>query len=187
MTEVFKKMESLDKLLLKYSKLYPQEKVPLEMLKFLRIDDCFSKKNSKGHFTGSAWLVNPEKDKILMNHHKKLNKWIQFGGHSNGEKNLLETALREMEEETSISNYNLVTKDIFDVDIHFIPRTNNMPAHYHYDVRFLIEADPDKNQISLSKESIDIIWVPIEEVCNYNSEDSIQRMVNKTQSIVGNS
>ena len=176
-------MQSLAKLLLKYSKTYPKERAPIEMLEFLKVENCFSNNNSKGHFTGSAWLVNPSRDKILMNHHKKLNKWIQFGGHSDGKKNLLDTALREMKEETSINNFRLVTSDIFDVDIHSIPGSINMPAHRHYDVRFLIEADPDKNKISLSKESIDILWVPIGEVCNYNSEDSIQRMVNKTKTI----
>ena len=57
-----------------------------------------------------------------------------------------------------------------------------MPAHCHYDVRFLIEADPEKNQISASKESFDILWVPIDKVCNYNPELSVQRMVSKTSS-----
>ena len=178
-------MKSLDILLLEYSKIYPEESAPLEMLQFLEQGNCFSKKNLNGHFTGSAWLVNPEKDHVLMNHHKKLNKWIQFGGHSDGEKNLLETALREMKEETAIKNFRVVTDEIFDVDIHPIPICNSMPAHCHYDVRFLIEADPEKNQISASKESFDILWVPIDKVCNYNPELSVQRMVSKTRAING--
>tara|TARA_B100001996_G_scaffold334482_1_gene284622 strand:- start:390 stop:911 length:522 start_codon:yes stop_codon:yes gene_type:complete len=173
-------MQSLDKLLLRYSKTYPKERAPFEMLEFLNEDNCYSKNNSRGHFTGSAWLVSPSRDKVLMNHHKKLNKWIQFGGHSDGEQNLLETAIREMKEETGINDYILASEDIFDVDIHFIPKTDSIASHKHFDVRFLVEVDPYKNQIYISNESINIVWVPIGEVCNYNSEDSIQRMVNKT-------
>ena len=90
-----------------------------------------------------------------------------------------------MKEETAIKNFRVVTDEIFDVDIHPIPICNSMPAHCHYDVRFLIEADPEKNQISASKESFDILWVPIDKVCNYNPELSVQRMVSKTRAING--
>ena len=176
-------MVFLETQLRQYSEKYRHEKAPLEMIKFMNEEDCFSKDNTKGHFTGSAWITSPDKEKILLNHHKKLDKWIQFGGHADDEENLLDVAIREMKEETGIEEYSLATTDIFDVDIHYIPKNKSSYGHYHFDVRYLIEVDPEDTKIIISSESIDIIWVPIENVVDYNSEESINRMVKKTYMI----
>ena len=79
-------MEPLEQLIANYAHAYPLEKAPHEMLEYLKTEDCFYNHNYHGHFTGSAWVVSPDKDQILMNHHKNLGKWLQFGGHADGEK-----------------------------------------------------------------------------------------------------
>ena len=173
-------MEPLEQLIENYAYAYPQEKAPREMLEYLKTEDCFDNHNYHGHFTGSAWIVSPDKDQILMNHHKNLGKWLQFGGHADGDEDLLSVAVREAKEESGIQNFTVLSTEIFDMDIHEIPERMDQPAHRHYDVRFLLEADPVGNKIVISDESYDVAWVSTERAVGLNPEISIQRMVRKT-------
>ena len=79
-------MRFLEKLVKNYIKRYPLETSPIDVLKFLKNKDCFSKSNHKGHFTGSAWIVSPDKEYVLMTHHRNLRMWLQLGGHADCEK-----------------------------------------------------------------------------------------------------
>lgn len=143
----------------------------------------FGKKNPNGHITGSAWVVNRQKNKVLLAHHKKLDKWLQVGGHSEENEDILDTALREAYEESGLTSLRTLSKCIFDIDIHLIPQYGADKPHYHYDIRFLLEAD-DNEKIDISNESKDVKWVPIDRVDNFNNSDSIKRMVDKTKELV---
>ena len=151
------------------------------MLKFLDEETgYFLRNNYNGHFTGSAWIISPDKSNILMTHHKKLGKWIQLGGHADGESDLLKVALREATEESGIQQIKVLSEEIFDLDIHGIPQNNSELGHLHYDVRFLIEADPTGEAVIISDESHDVTWIPLADVVKLNPEVSIQRMIKKT-------
>ena len=176
-------MKSLKQLIKNYIYNNPKENSAHDMLNLLKTDGCFLKNNYDGHFTGSAWIISPEKDKILMTHHKKLGMWLQLGGHADGEKDLLKVALREAKEESGIQHFNILRDEIFDLDIHKIPKQMNQPSHKHYDIRFLLETDPVFNEISVSDESYDVAWIPIDDVIGLNPENSIKRMVEKTLAI----
>ncbi len=171
---------SLKKLIKNYAFLYPDECAPLKMLEYLNYEDCFSNNNYNGHFTGSAWIVSPDKNQILMHHHKKINKWLQFGGHADGEENLLKVAMREAREESGIQHFTKLSTEIFDLDIHEIPEQITHPAHKHYDVRFIFEADPLNSKVIVSDESYDVKWVYRQKAVKLNPELSIKRMVQKT-------
>ena len=174
-------MRDLGILLEKYINAYPEEKSAVEMLDFFSNDpNCFQKDNPKGHFTGSAWIVDPDRRNVLMTHHKKLDMWLQLGGHADGIDDLVSVALKESKEESGFDHFDLVDESIFDLDIHEIPAISKDPKHFHYDVRFLLEADPRKNNIIVSEESHDVQWIPLNEVLDMNPESSMQRMVNKT-------
>ena len=175
----------LELLIKNYICSYPLEKAPYDMLSFYKSErSVFSKKNKKGHFTGSGWVVSPDKRKILMTHHKTINKWLQLGGHADGETDLLKVALREATEESGLHRFEILNKTVFDLDVHKIPKICSDLSHFHYDVRFLLEADPEKEPIIVSKESYDVAWVPIENVLKLNSEKSIHRMVDKTMALL---
>ena len=73
--------------------------------------------------------------------------------------------------------------EIFDLDIHEIPKQMDQPSHKHYDIRFLLETAPASNKIIISDESYDVAWIPIDDVIELNPENSIQRMVKKTLEI----
>ena len=177
-------MKSLKQLIIHYAQAYPEEKAPHDMLKFLDEETGYFLRNSyNGHFTGSAWIVSPDKSSILMTHHKKLGKWIQLGGHTDGEQDLLKVALREAKEESGIQQFKVLSEKIFDLDIHEIPQHNSEPSHLHYDIRFLLEADPTGETVIISDESHDVIWIPIADITVFNPEISIQRMVKKTEII----
>lgn len=144
-------------------------------LALLKDTPCFERTHLPGHITGSAWIVNPERNAVLLVHHAKLNRWLQPGGHADGEEDVLNVALREAEEETGLQHFNIISDAPFDVDIHLIPARKDFPEHYHYDVRFLLEAER-ANNIVVSEESHDVKWIPLAELENYSTEQSVLRM-----------
>ena len=141
--------------------------------------DCLLRSCVPGHLTGSAWIVSPDRTQTLLTHHLKLDKWLQLGGHADGDCDLLAVALREAREESGLQNVRAVSAKIFDVDRHWIPPRKTDPGHYHYDLRFLIEADPSE-PLAISSESKDLAWVQLDRVTALNPEESLARMVRKT-------
>ncbi|KAA6187469.1 NUDIX hydrolase [Thiohalocapsa marina] len=144
--------------------------------------DCFHCDLWPGHVTGSAWVVSPDRRRVLLLHHRKHDRWFQPGGHADGDADILRVALRETSEETGLdpSHIRLVSTELFDVDRHIIPASQRGPRHEHYDIRFLVEMDDDL-PIPGNDESHDILWVPLEEVARFNNNRSTHRMVEKTR------
>ncbi len=139
--------------------------------------DCLLRSCVPGHLT--AWIVSPDRTRTLLTHHRKLDKWLQLGGHADGDGDLLAVAQREAVEESGLAAVRAVAPTIFDLDRHWIPPRKTDPGHYHYDLRFLFEADPAA-PIAISSESKDLAWVAIDEVTALNPEESMARMVRKT-------
>ena len=88
-------------------------------------------------------------------------------------------ALREAREESGLTRLRPVTGEIFDVDCHRIPARGPEPEHWHFDLRFMIEADPEE-PLTVSSESKDVAWVDVARVPAINPEESMARMVRKT-------
>ena len=141
--------------------------------------DCFERSLAIGHVTGSAWVVDPERRHALLTHHRKLGKWLQPGGHADGDPDTLRVAQREAREESSLEQIRVVSEAIFDVDIHVIPARGAEPEHLHYDIRFLLEAGRGAT-LAPSSESQSLAWVALGAIAKLNPEESILRMVRKT-------
>ncbi len=139
-------------------------------------------------------MVNQEFTKVLFTYHAKLLKWLQLGGHADGENIIQKVAFKEACEESGIDDFNFIdilnfpsyaTPDNyqkvipFDLDIHFIPERKTEPAHYHFDVRFILVAK--KEEFKISSESLDLKWIDLEDVFNFSSEESTLRQVYKFQ------
>ncbi len=153
------------------------------MLKLLLEPDCFKRSSLHAHFTASAWVLNHKFDKALLTHHAKLSRWLQLGGHADGEEDLRIVAQKELNEESGLSNASFIHEEIFDIDIHTIPARRNVPEHEHYDVRFLFIADQFE-QLNKNHESKEVAWVSLDLIpglCNQN--DSILRMIKKSESM----
>lgn len=154
-----------------------------ETIRFVEAEEaCLWRTCLPGHLTGSAWIVSPDRRRVLLTHHRKLGKWLQLGGHADGDPDLLTVALREAREESGLTRLRPLSAEPFDVDRHWIPERKTEPAHWHFDLRFLIEADPDEPLI-VTHESKDLAWVEIARVAELNSEESMRRMVRKTAAV----
>ena len=137
---------------------------------------CFERDCWRGHVTGSAWLLDPDLDALLLTHHRKLDIWVQLGGHSDGDPDTRAVAQREAEEESGVA-VALIDDAIFDIDIHEIPARKQDPAHFHFDVRFAMRAE--SRDVVVSGESNDLVWVPLADLERYTDERSILRMRDK--------
>ena len=153
-------------------------------------ESCFSRSVELGHITASCWIVNAlpqgerQRGQALLTWHKRLNRWLQMGGHLEaGDVSLLDAALREAREESGLPNVRPLAAAIFDLDVHLIPERKNEPAHFHYDVRFLLEANPEEPLV-VSAESKDVAWVPLSGIMALNTDASMRRMVAKTARLV---
>ena len=140
--------------------------------------DCFERSCPVGHITGSAWIANRTGARVLLTHRRKLGRWLHPGGHSDGNPDTLEVALREAQEESGLEVRSL-DEAIFDLDVHLIPARNGEPAHYHYDVRFLVQAMEDRFRVS--EESRALAWVPTDRVGVFTNDESVLRMARKWQ------
>ncbi len=145
--------------------------------------NCFERSLKIGHITGSAWIVSPDRQQFLLIHHRKLDRWLQPGGHADGDPDVVAVALREAQEETGLTSLRLVAEPgttplIFDVDVHPIPARGEVAEHLHYDIRFLLEADP-KEAFGNSDEIKNIQWFTLKSIFNDSRFNDILRMAGK--------
>lgn len=141
---------------------------------------CFERSLPVGHITGSAWVVNKDGTEALFTHHRKLGAWLQLGGHADGDADVPRVALREAAEESGLTDLQLLSDEIFDVDIHAIPARGHEPAHFHYDVRYVVQAT-GSHAFRVGAESHNLAWIPVADVLAQFEEESILRMARKWQ------
>jgi 8-oxo-dGTP pyrophosphatase MutT (NUDIX family) len=141
--------------------------------------DVFERSHGPGHFTGSAWLVSADGRRVLLTHHRKLELWLQPGGHADGDTDLSRVALKEAEEETGVAQLRLLDGEIFDLDRHSIPARKSDPDHFHYDVRYVVVAGEDERFV-VTEESHALAWRDIAELADDPQADaSVRRMARK--------
>lgn len=171
--------QSLIDALLTYEPLDDEElKFKNQFHTLLQHPRCFHRDHLPGHLTGSAWIVDQTKKFVLLTHHVKLNKWLQPGGHADGDENIFAVALREAEEETGLTKFKLLHSGIFDIDIHTIPARKDFPEHLHYDVRFLFEAN-QQDELVITEESHNLKWFPLRDLETITDNASMLRMRDK--------
>lgn len=143
-------------------------------------ENCFDRNLAVGHVTGSTWVVNPPRSHVLMLLHRKLNLWLQPGGHADGDPDIIRVVLKETSEESGVDleQIHLVSEEIFDVDIHTVHASEHDHRHEHFDIRFLVEID-DRIPLPGNDESHQIGWIPLEQVSRFNNARSLYRMAQK--------
>jgi 8-oxo-dGTP pyrophosphatase MutT (NUDIX family) len=172
-------MKNILDLLEKYTCTFESENaIKARFINFVEANaDCFERHLEIGHITASAFIIDPNCKKVLLIHHKKLNKWLQPGGHCDGETDTLSVALKEVSEETGLVIENL-GQEIFDLDIHTIPTHKDIPQHEHFDVRYLLIADSNIPLVQ-NHETNQLKWIDLDEMSEYTNEESMLRMKSK--------
>jgi 8-oxo-dGTP pyrophosphatase MutT (NUDIX family) len=133
-----------------------------------------------GHFTASAFVLSPERRRVLLVHHRKLARWLQPGGHVEAsDADLVAAARREVLEETGIS-VGAPLGGVFDVDVHAIPASRKDGAHLHFDVRYAFVALSDR--LEASPEVLAARWVELDAVPLLTDESSVLRCVERLRS-----
>ena len=145
--------------------------------------DCFSRECFPAHFTGSALVVRADGLQALLNHHRKLGRWMQFGGHCDDGESALEAAQREALEESGIPGLILASPRPFDLDIHRIPARGNQPEHWHYDVRFVLIA-PEGAEARASPESVEVRWFSPEQMDALELDAGTRRLLRKWRQLL---
>ena len=163
-----------------YAQAYPAERgVAMLFARFMADDPlAAARERREGHLTGSAWLVSGDGRRALLTHHRKLDRWLQLGGHADGDTDLARVALREAEEESGLGGL-VVEPRIFDLDRHRIPARGGDPEHWHYDVRFVVHATAGE-AFAVSDESHALAWVDIAAIAGDPAQDeSLRRMARR--------
>ncbi|MDH3755467.1 MAG: NUDIX hydrolase [Acidimicrobiia bacterium] len=147
-----------------------------EMLRFLGAEpEALSRSCRRGHLTGSALVVDHGRHRVLLLHHAKLGRWLQPGGHADGDGDLAAVARREATEETGIDDL-VVVEPAVDLDIHEIPERGSEPTHLHLDVRFLVLAPRGARAVG-NHESTAMRWITEEALGDHEPDAGLERLV----------
>lgn len=138
-------------------------------------EDIFTRQNTMAHMTASAWVVNPERDRVLMAWHNIYHSWSWLGGHADGETDLLAVALREVREESGIQRVRPVLTAPFSLESLTVDghekRGQYVSSHLHLNVTYLLEADDSQRTASKPDENSAVGWFPLEEAVAASNEE----------------
>lgn len=153
-----------------------------ELLRRLQSGEAlFSRDNASAHFTASAWVVSPRRDRVLMAYHNLYDSWAWLGGHADGERDLLAVALREVREESGLAEVRPVSEDIFSLEILTVDghekRGQYVSSHLHLNVTYLLEADPAAPIHCKPDENSRVGWFGLDEAIQASAEPWFQERI----------
>jgi 8-oxo-dGTP pyrophosphatase MutT (NUDIX family) len=146
---------------------------------------CFSRSFfTPGHVTGSAFIVCAGTGRVLLHHHRRLDAWLQMGGHDDGERDAAATALREAHEESGLRDLAFLSPAILDVDVHPIPAGKGEPPHLHHDIRYAVVTRTPGEIRRDEAESIDLRWFSLDEASAAMGETGATRALGKIRRLL---
>ncbi len=149
-------------------------------------EDCFERSCLPGHITASSWILSPDRGHFLLTHHRKLGRWLQLGGHADGECDVWRVALCEAREESGMADFSTPQRAVdglaipIDVDVHLIPARPGEPEHEHHDIRFLLVAGANQDLL-ISDESNDLRWFAHDQLDSLEVDESLLRLARKAR------
>jgi ADP-ribose pyrophosphatase YjhB (NUDIX family) len=143
--------------------------------------DLFSRENPVAHFTASAWVVNSQRTRVLLAHHNLYRSWSWLGGHADGQRDLLQTALREVREESGLRSVRPADPRPFSLEVlavaGHVRRGAYVPSHLHLNVTYLLEADESEPLRPKPDENSAVAWFSPEEAVAASSEPWFQERI----------
>lgn len=175
-----------------YNSTFPEDKQHCEAFRqyLLRNNErqIYDRKNFDGHITTSAFIIDKRTNEILLLHHKSLNRWLQPGGHTEGDGTLAASALREAVEETGINASELTLLPVsednnvpFDIDSHYIPPNpkKNENGHTHHDLRYLFEYTGNNVHEYNREEALGLRWIKFDDLLTDDTFNAVIRKIEK--------
>jgi len=182
-----KKIEELITSLQSHGDRFPEEKQACDRtISWIHEHGEFAlvKPNLAWHLTASLLITNVERTRVLLMFHKKLQFWVQFRGHCDGDIDVRNVAIREFHEESGIDIEPIISDAIFNVDIHAIPVDKKWtPPHFHYDILFLWTIPEDTPFSRQESEVDDIRWFDIDWIEKYIVEKRMLGMIGKIRQL----
>ena len=143
----------------------------------------YTRENTAAHFTASGWVVSPDRKQVLMAYHNLYDSWAWLGGHADGERDLLKTAMREVMEESGLTEVKPVSEEIYSVEILTVngheKHGSYVSSHLHLNVTYLLEADPALPVHNKPDENSRVAWFSLEEAVKRSSEPWIRERIYK--------
>ena len=153
------------------------------ILKYLNEKDVFTRDNELVHFTASAFVINKDRNKLLMIHHNIFNSWGYIGGHADGDKDLFNVAKKEIEEETGVKKIKPIIDEIFLIELlpikGHVRKGKYVASHIHISIEYLFEADEKEKLVINEDENSDVRWIPFDEVVVSSTEPHMQVIYQK--------
>ena len=133
-------------------------------------DNLYTRDNLVAHISPACWIVNKDRNKVLLAHHNQLDKWAILGGHADGERDLLKVALKEAAEESNLKNIKPVYDYPVDLAVVVFPehikKGKLVPSHLHYYTVFMLEADENEKADINAEENSAVAWLDFDEISN---------------------
>lgn len=175
-TERIKAMQCLMKQVEKYMPINEQEEKDKKLiLNWLYSEkDVLTRNNEEAHLTASAWIVSPDRKQVLMIYHNLYSSWAWLGGHADGNANLLQVAIKEVKEESGLTNICVLSNDIFSIEILSVngheKRGQYVSSHLHLNITFLFEANPEDLLQIKPDENSGVQWIAIKDISHMSNE-----------------
>lgn len=143
--------------------------------------DIFTRANRLAHMTASAWIVNPERTKVLMAYHNIYHSWSWLGGHADGETDLLKVALKEAREESGIYHVKPVSEKIYSLEVltvdGHVKRGEYVSSHLHLNVTYLLQAEETDVLHIKEDENSNVGWFSLEDAVAASTEPWFQEHI----------
>lgn len=153
----------------------------LEILRQLQNGNVWDRSNTNAHLTASAWVVNETKQKVLLCYHNLYQSWSWLGGHADGERNLLEVAMREVREESGVLHVRPVNPSIFSLEVLTVDGHEKhgkyVSSHLHLNVTYLLEVSEHEMLKNKPDENAAVQWFPIEKAVEASSEEWFKKRI----------
>jgi 8-oxo-dGTP pyrophosphatase MutT (NUDIX family) len=134
-----------------------------------------------GHITASCYIIDSDR-RLLLHHHRRLNRWLQMGGHIEAGEQPLDAALREAEEESGLRDLDVIG-GIADLDVHVIPPGRGEPEHRHFDVRYIARTASPEAIVIDAQESNDLMWVDLHRAAELMRGEESLRVIRKIEAL----
>jgi 8-oxo-dGTP pyrophosphatase MutT (NUDIX family) len=136
-----------------------------------------------GHVTASCFIIDRDR-RLLLHHHRRLNRWLQMGGHLEPGEDPVAAALREGREESGLEDLRIVSDGIADLDVHRIPAGRGEPEHRHYDVRYIARTDSADSIAADARESNQLMWFDLDRAASLMQGEESLRVIQKIRRVL---